>query len=252
MKPVFRKLGYWDEKNKIPFEDKTVTFEQYLELVCGSVMNEGKMPVMGSLKFEGSILKRHGTFSGADMGPHRATEQPSEPGSPIRDTQNLKFRFPDNPTEEELEAEWQQFLENVNLKQEHHDHADEGAAFRQVKAAEKGTGGATCDDAHATTTDISEADVVEPDVKQEDVAAAEAQDDCEDLPAAPKPADATPSSEASNAPHGDSDEQSASATADAGGEREGAEGVREDICKSSEPNFVTWLEASTYRNSDTI
>ncbi len=224
MKPVFRKLGYWDEKNKMPFEDKTVTFEQYLELVCGSVINEGKKAVLGS--FEGSILKRNGTFSGEAIDSHRAKveEQSSEPSSPIRDTENLKFRFPDNPTEEELETEWQQFLENENRKHKHHDHADEGAAFKQVKAAEKETGGAARDEAHAFTTDTGEA---EPDVKQEDVPAAAAQNDCEDSPAAQEPVDPILSSEASDGLRGVSDEQSTSATADVVGESVEKEAAKE-------------------------
>jgi len=31
--PVFRKLEYWDEELKEPLPDKTISFEEYLEIV---------------------------------------------------------------------------------------------------------------------------------------------------------------------------------------------------------------------------
>ena len=138
---VFRKLGYWDDHSKKPVEDKTVTFEHYLELVLGCVIRDGKQQ-LGVVKSAGSILKRNGTFSGSmqslpEPAGADAAQDVSEPSSPVK-VESLKFRFPDDPTADQLEQEWQIFLEHEKKKHKHQDHADEGTAFKVVKAAEKG------------------------------------------------------------------------------------------------------------------
>jgi hypothetical protein len=96
-----------------------------------------------------SILRRDSKFSGsAKTLESRALATPaSGDGSTPQTAEDNEnghsaggIRYPDDPTEEELESEWQIFLENDKIKHKHHDHADEGSAFKAVKAACKETG----------------------------------------------------------------------------------------------------------------
>lgn len=215
---VFRKLGYWDEESKKPFEDKTVTFEHYLELVCGCVIRDGKQ--FDHIRSAGSILKRKGTFSGESlMSPQsvdaEATQSRSEPNSPVR-AESLKFRFLDDPTDDLLEQEWQDLLQKEkNKHKQHHDHAEEGAAFKHVKAAEKETGDIATDetspDASAEACSASEAAV--PNEAQPS-AAAESEEGIVE-----QECDADTPSKAARDSHAENNTEENSSTFAAGGDR---------------------------------
>jgi hypothetical protein len=147
-KKTAKAVFFWDDETDKPFEDCTVTFEQYLELVLlvrvkSKDSDKGTaVPFERSVQPAGSILRRNGLFSGSHTGelnPESLRE--SSPGEVSLTPRVFTIKFADDPSPDQLNKEWEAQLQLNEKRDKSHDHADEGAAFKQVKAAikEKGT-----------------------------------------------------------------------------------------------------------------
>ena len=147
---LFKRLSYWNIETDEPKEDQTVAFEEYLEHVCRVTV-----PTVETVKthdnitraaFANSILKRHKTSCSSTndlsgrVTPQIAESLAEDVSSALPRSRSL--RFPDSPSSQQLQAEWDAQLESLGQKLKRHRHhdADEGAAFKQVKAVEKNCG----------------------------------------------------------------------------------------------------------------
>ena len=147
---LFKKLSYWNTETDEPVEDKTVSFEEYLAHVCrvtvATVQTVKTHDSINRAAFANSILKRHKTSSSsttdlsASVTPQIAESLAEDVSSAPPRSRSL--RFPDSPSSQQLQAEWDAQLESLceKLKRHRHHDADEGAAFKQVKAVEKDCG----------------------------------------------------------------------------------------------------------------
>ena len=140
---LFKKLNYWDIDTDEPIEDKTVSLEEYLELVCRVTVKTTDIMASAGTNAANSILKHHHTSCCISTAPQGCSVTPQIAVESAGDitAQKLRprrLRFPDSPSTEQLQREWEaQMASFCEMLKRHSQHdADEGAAFKQRKAVE--------------------------------------------------------------------------------------------------------------------
>ena len=140
---LFKTLNYWDIDTDEPMEDKTVSLEEYLELVCRVTVKTRDNKASARTNAANSILKHHHTSCCTSTAPQGRIVTPQIAVQSAGDitAQKLRprrLRFPDSPSTQQLQREWESQMDSFckTLKRRSQHDADEGAAFKQGKAVE--------------------------------------------------------------------------------------------------------------------